>query len=84
MVKPISKNVLFMPFASKEVTEGGLFIPDSCKAISNKGEIKAVGNLVTKVKEGQTAYRVKDWGTEINEGGMTYFLMNEDALLAID
>jgi len=84
MVKPIKKNVLFMPFAGKEITDGGLFIPENCRSISNKGQIKAVGNEVTKVKVGDIAYRVKDWGTEINENGVDYFLLNEGALLAVD
>lgn len=73
-----------MPFAGKEITDGGLFIPENCRKISNKGKVKAVGNLVTKVKEDEVVYRVKDWGTEVIENGVTYFLMNEDALLAID
>jgi len=84
MVKPVRNNVLFMPFASKEITDGGLFIPENCRTISNKGQVKAVGSLVTKVKEGDVVYRVKDWGTQIIENGITYYLMNEGALLAID
>lgn len=84
MIKPIRKQILFKPFPSKEVTDGGLFIPDSCKQVSNKGEVTAVGNLVTKVKQGQIGYRVKLWGQEIMEGETLYYIMDEDAILSFD
>ena len=84
MIQPIKKNVLFMPFASKEVSEGGLFIPENCREVSNRGIIKEVGNDVTKVKKDDVAYRVKLWGTEVIENGVTYFLMHEDSLLMVD
>jgi len=84
MIQPIRKQILFKPNPSKEITDGGLFIPDSCKTPSDKGEIKAVGNLVTKLKVGQTGYRVKAWGQEIMEDGVLFFIMDEDAILAID
>ncbi len=84
MIKPIRKQVLFQPFPSKEITDGGIFIPDTCKKPSNKGTIKAVGNLVTKVKEGHVGFRVKDWGQEIMEDGILYYIMDEDSVLATD
>lgn len=84
MIKPIRKQILFKPIESKGVTDGGLFIPDSCKKISNKGEITAIGNMVTKLKVGQYGYRVQAWGQEIMEGGTLYYIMDEDAILATD
>jgi len=73
-----------MPLQSKETTDSGFYIPENCREPLNKGIIKAVGSEVTKVKKDDVAYRVKLWGTEIIEDGVTYFLMNEDSLLMID
>lgn len=83
-IKPIRNQVLFMPYMGKGVTDGGIFIPDSCKTLSNRGEVKATGHLVTKVKAGEVAYRVKDWGVELIENGTKFYLMHEDAILATD
>lgn len=84
MITPIRKQILFQPFPSKEVTDGGIFIPDTCQKVSNKGTIKAIGNFVTKLKVGQVGFRVKEWGQEIMEDGVLYFIMDEDAVLATD
>lgn len=83
-IKPIRNQVLFMPYMGKEVTDGGIFIPDSCRGLSDRGEVKAVGSFVTKVKAGEIAHRVKDWGVELIEGGIKYYIMHEDSLLATD
>lgn len=86
-MKPIGHNVLIKPHLSDEVSEGGIFVPDSCKTPSNKGLIVAVGNGTPskpmKVKAGQTCFRVKDWGQEVLIDGELHFLMNQDAVIAI-
>lgn len=82
MIQPIRKQILFRPHPSDEISEGGIFVPLSARKPSNKGEITAVGRLVTKCKAGQEAFRVKDWGQEIMENGVLYYLMDEDSILA--
>ena len=81
-MKAYGKNILFKPFPPSDVTEGGLVVPDSAKTVNNKGIIVSVGEMVTKVKEGQVGFRVKEWGTEIGIGGESYYLMDETAILA--
>lgn len=82
-MKPINKKILFKPFEGSNVTEGGLIIPDSAKQLSSKGEIVEVGNKVTKVKKGDIAWRVKGWGEEMIIEGEKHYIMEQDAILAI-
>ncbi len=84
MIQPIRKQVLFEPYEGDEISDGGIFVPEIFRKPSNKGEIKAVGSYVKKWRAGDIAYRTKDWGTEIEENGVKYFLMDEDALLATE
>ncbi len=83
-----NNNILFRPFEGDAVSEGGIIVPDSCKKLSNKGEIVAVGEGTLerpmKLKEGMIGYRVKDWGTEISIDGVTYFIMEDSAILALE
>lgn len=85
-IRPIRTQVLIRPLESDGISAGGIFVPDSYKEPSNKGEIVAVGNGTKnkpmKFKPGQTAFRVKSWGQEIEENGVKMFLMDQDALLA--
>lgn len=85
---PIRNNVLVKPFPSKEISEGGLFLPENARAVNNKVLVVKVG-AGTKLKsmvfsEGVVAYRVKDWGDEIFIDGEKHFLMDQGALLAIE
>jgi chaperonin GroES len=85
-IRPIRSQVLIRPLESDGVSAGGIFVPESYKEPSNKGEVVAVGNGTKvhpmKFKPGQTAFRVKGWGQEIEENGVKMFLMDQDALLA--
>lgn len=81
-MKPIKKKILFKPFQGSNTTEGGLLIPDSARKLSNNGEVIEVGEGVTKVKVGDVAWRVKDWGEEYIINGEKHYLMEEDAILA--
>ena len=81
-MKPILGQVLLKPFPSDEKSEGGIFVPESFRKVSNKMKVAQVGNGVTKVKKGETVYRVKDWGQEIMVDGEKHFLMHETAILA--
>jgi len=85
-MKAIRDNVLVKPFESDSVTAGGLYVPDSCKEISNKCTIVSVGEGTPKkpmrLKEGQIGYRVRDWGCEVLIDGELHYLMNQDAIIA--
>lgn len=81
-------QVLFKPLPSEEYTEGGLYVPESARAVSNKGVVVSVGNGTKKtpmrLKEGMTVHRVKDWGEAVEINGELHFIMDERAIIAIE
>lgn len=85
-IRPIRNNVLVKCFESDSISSGGIVVPDSYKEESNKVEVIAVGNGTKtkpmKYQKGQIAFRVKSWGTPVQENGQLYYLMDQDALLA--
>ena len=87
-MKPFNNYILFKPFETDSISSGGIIVPDSYKGISNKGEIVAVGEGTSgkpmRLKAGMIGYRVKDWGAEIIENGIKYFLMEDTAILALE
>lgn len=81
-MKPIKNKILVKPVKGNNVTNGGLFIPDSAMKVSNKVEIVEVGEA-SKLKKGQVGFRVKDFGEEFIIDGEQYFLMDDKAILAL-
>lgn len=84
----IKNQVLFKPLPSDEFTVSGLFIPLTCREVNNKGVLMKVGKGTNqremKLKEGMIAYRVLNWGEEIIIEGEQYFLMDANAIIAIE
>ena len=87
-MQPIRSNVLAKPYPPDTLSEGGIFVPESARSESNKMLIVAVGNGTKdrpmKFKEGQTIYRVKDWGTPVDIEGERHYLMDQDSILAVE
>ena len=87
-MQPIRTNVLAKPYPPDTLSEGGIFVPESARSESNKMLIIAVGNGTKdrpmKFKEGQTIYRVKDWGTPVDIEGERHYLMDQDSILAVE
>ena len=88
MITPVRNQVLVNPYPSDAVTVGGIIVPDNCKQISNKVRIVAVGggtkDKPMRLKVGQTGFRVKDWGIEVLVNGELHFLMEDNAILAVE
>ena len=86
-MKPIRNQILFKPFLQEEVTQGGLFVPESYRKESDKGTIVAVGSGTKErpmyLKEGQVGYRVHNWGTLVEKDGESFYLMEDNAILAL-
>ena len=87
-MQPIRNYVLVKPFPPDEISEGGIFVPESARKESNKVHIVAVGNGTAKkpmnLKAGQVGYRVKDWGILIELEGEKHYLMDNSAIIAIE
>jgi len=86
-MRPVLNNILVKPFPPNETTESGLFVPDSVKKPSNKVTVIAVGNGTAKrpmkLKVGDVGYRVKSWGQEVVIDGELHFIMNQEAIIAL-
>lgn len=85
---PIRTQVLVKPYPSDEISEGGIFVPESARRVSNKVKVIKTGNGTKDrpmvFKEGQTAYRVYEWGLDVEINGELHFLLDQDGLLAVE
>lgn len=85
---PVRTQILCKPFPSDEISEGGIIVPLSARKTSNKMKIIKVGKGTPKkpmkLKPGQTGFRVRDWGCPVVIEGDLHFLMDQDAILAIE
>lgn len=88
MIKPIRNQVLVKCFKGEEKSQGGIFVPEAFRKESNKVQIIEVGNGTPKrpmkLKKGEIAYRVKDWGEPIEENGERFYLMDDKAIIALE
>ena len=88
MIQPVRNNVFVKCFPGREVSEGGVIVPESMRRPSNKVEVVAVGQGLPKkpmkLKVGDIGYRVKDWGNEIVIDGETYYQMDASAIIALE
>ena len=86
MIQPIRNQIVVKPFPADEISEGGIFVPESARAVSNKVEIIKVGGGTKerpmRLKPGMIGYRVQSWGCPIEIEGGLYFIMDSDAILA--
>ena len=82
----LRNQILFKPDVGENVTQGGLFVAESYKKVSNKGTIVSVGPGTSKspmrLKVGDKAFRVYEWGTLIEKDGESVYLMDESAIIA--
>jgi len=85
-MKPVRNNILTKPFPPDEISEGGIFVPESARQESNKMRVIAVGNGTKERKmifnPGDIVYRVKDWGTPVDIDGERYYLMDQNGIIA--
>ncbi len=86
-MRPVRNQILVKPFPPNELTQGGLVVPDSVKKPSNKVTIVDVGNGTAsrpmRLKRGDVGFRVKAWGQEVLIDGESFFLMEDNAILAL-
>lgn len=87
-MRPIRNNVLLKPFPSEDISEGGIFIPETAREISNRLVVVAVGNGIAgdpmKYKEGDVVYRVKNWGLLVIVNGEQMYMMSQKDILAYE
>ena len=89
-MRAIRNKVILTPMPSEDISQGGIIVPNSFKAVSNKMKVVSAGRgtktrpMHDYLKEGTIVYRVKNHGTEIEEKGEKMFIMDMDAILAYE
>lgn len=90
-IRPLGNRVLVEPMEEKEVTKGGIIIPDTAKEKPVEGKVIAVGikrdedgkEISFDVKVGDTVLLPKYGGTEVKIEGKMLQLVREDDLLGV-
>ena len=91
-VKPLGDRVLVEAAEEKEVTKGGIIIPDSAKEKPMESVVVALGTGKTddngkkvpfEVKKGDRVLVSKYGGTEIKLDDKEYRILNSDDILAV-
>jgi chaperonin GroES len=91
-IKPLADRVLVKPLDEKEVSKGGIIIPDTAKEKPQEAEVIALGTgkrdddgklLEFTVKAGDKVLISKYGGTEVKVEGESYLIMREDDILGI-
>jgi len=90
-IRPLGDRVLVEPIDVKEVTKGGIIIPDNAKEKPMEGKVVAVGKKLDKdgkeikfdVKVNDKVLLPKYGGTEVKINDKTYQLVREEDLLGV-
>jgi chaperonin GroES len=91
-IKPLGDRVLVKPLEEKEISKGGIIIPDSAKEKPQEAEVVALGTgkrdddgklVEFTVKVGDKVLVSKYGGTEVKVEGESYTIMREDDILGI-
>jgi len=90
-IRPLGDRVLVAPTDVKDVTKGGIIIPDSAKEKPMEGKVIAIGKkrdddgkeIPFDVKVGDTVLLPKYGGTELKIDEVVYQLVRESDLLGV-
>lgn len=86
-IKPLGSRVLIEIVESELKTASGIIIPDSAKEKQQKGTVLAVGKGTEsekmEVMVGDIVLYGKYAGTEIEEGGKKFLILNQSDILAV-
>ncbi len=91
-IKPLGDRVLVKLVEEKDVTKGGIIIPDTAQEKPQEGEVVAVGTgkldddgkkIAFNVKKGDRVLMPKYGGTEVKVDDKEYQIVREDDILAV-
>lgn len=91
-IRPLGDKIVIRVIEDAEQTSGGIFIPDSAKEKSQKGEVIAVGTGKTndkgekdpmEVKVGEVVLFAKYAGTDVKVSDETLKIMSVSDVLGI-
>ena len=91
-IQPLADRIVVKVLEAKEVTRGGIVLPDTAKEKPQEAEVVAVGKgkvsnegkvIAPEVKAGDKILFGKYSGTEITMDGKEYLILKEEDILAI-
>ena len=91
-VKPIGDKILVKRLEAREVSKGGIVLPDSAKEKPQEGKVVAVGDgrrtdegkkVPFTVKKGDKVIFTSYAGSEVKVDGEEYLILGEEDVLAI-
>ena len=91
-VRPILDKVLLKRMEAKEVSKGGIVLPDTAKEKPKEGRVIAVGEgrrledgtvVPFQVKEGDRVIFLSYAGNEVKIDGEEYLILEEDDIIAV-
>ena len=91
-IQPLADRIMVKVLEAKEVTKGGIVLPDTAKEKPQEAEVVAVGKgkvsdegkvIAPEVKAGDKILFGKYSGTEITMDGTEYLILKEEDILAI-
>jgi chaperonin GroES len=91
-IKPLGDRVLVKLVEEKDVTKGGIIIPDTAQEKPQEGEVVAVGTgkldddgkkIAFNVKKGDRVLMPKYGGTEVKVDDKEYQIVREEDILAV-
>ena len=91
-IQPLADRIMVEVLEAKEVTKGGIVLPDSAQEKPQEAKVIAVGKgkvttegkvVAPEVKAGDKILFGKYSGTEIKVDGKEYLILKEEDILAI-
>ena len=90
-IQPLADRIMVKVLEAKDVTKGGIVLPDTAKEKPQEAEVIAVGKgkvcdgkvVAPEVKVGDTILFGKYSGTEITMDGKEYLILKEEDILGI-
>ena len=91
-IQPLADRIMVKVLEAKEMTKGGIVLPDTAKEKPQEAEVIAVGKgkvsdegktISPEVKVGDKILFGKYSGTEIMMDGKEYLILKEEDILAI-
>ena len=91
-IQPLADRIMVEVLEAKEVTRGGIVLPDTAQEKPQEAKVIAIGKgkvsdegktIPPEVKVGDKVLFGKYSGTEINVDGNDYLILKEEDILAI-
>lgn len=91
-IQPLADRIMVKVLEAKEITKGGIVLPDTAKEKPQEAEVIGVGKgkvsdegkvIAPEVKAGDKVLFGKYSGTEITVDGNEYLILKEEDILAI-